>query len=569
MSTWRPLPPPAPWQRRLPRAFHAPTRWLARLAAGAVLAATGLATVYFLLAQRFDVEAVARLPESPIFYDRRGLELQAPGLGGRQLVRRDELPAFLVDALCAREDARFFDHGGVDARGMLRAMQRNLRDRRFTQGASTLSMQLARNTFHIREKSLHRKLLEVALTWRLEARFTKDEILTHYLNRIYFGSGAEGIEQAAQTYFGKTTSALSDSESALIVGIIRAPHAFSPWRDLPAALAQREQTLDRLVAMGKIGRDRRDQLAAETVNRPATPGRGRQTSYALQAVSRELDRLLETIRLEPGGLRVHTTLDAGWQNRLEQELARAVQELEGEPSWPHPTRATHPAGEPPHYLQFAAITTETATGATLALIGGRHFDHSRFDRTRSSRDLGPAFEPFVAAAAAEAGRPVLPGQPVQTGRPVGPAAVARMARRCGLAGPFFDTEDLFRGSAAASPAEMAAGLAALGNGGRRPRHHLIREIRDAAGTLVYRTSPRLVPTITPRAATEALRVLKPSGNTRNLTGATGSQRDAWALRLGPQGATAIWIGFDQPALIAPAPRLQSLLQTMVQRLENR
>ena len=140
-------------------------------------------------------------------------------------------------------------------------------------------------------------------------------------------------------------------------------------------------------------------------------------------------------------------------------------------------------------MQYAAVTTETRTGGILALIGGRNYSHSRFDRTRSSRDLGSAFEPFVAAAAAERGKLVLPGKPVQTGRQIGPAEVQRIAKRCGIAGPFLETEDLFRGSVAATPMEMSVGLATLGNKGKRPKPYLIREIRDASGEVIYPPNP--------------------------------------------------------------------------------
>lgn len=533
------------------------------------MALATLAIVLSLQAQRFDLEEVARAPAGPVFYDREGREWEAAGGMNHRLVTRQDLPDFLVDALRAREDARFFEHGGVDGRGLARALLRNLRDRRFTQGASTLSMQLARNTFQLKGKSLARKLLEIALTLRLEWRYTKDEILTHYLNTIYFGAGAHGIEQAAQTYFGKTTRNLSDGESALLVGIIRGPHVFSPVRNLPAALAQREQTLDRLVSMGLLKPARRDRLAAEPVTLASDRGRDTRASYALQAVRRELDRILEPLGQSPNGLKVETTLDIAWQSRLERELTRAVEKLEGEAAWRHPTRAEHAAGTAPRYVQFAAVTTERRTGATLALIGGRDFSHSRFDRTRSSRDLGSAFEPFVAAAAAEMNHPVLPGQPVQTGRAAGAARVGRTAWRCGLSGPFAETEDLFRGSLPATPQEVSVGLATLGNGGDRPDPHLIRTIHTASGAVIYQVKPRLSPALSARAARAAVGILQASGGTRNLIGATGSERDAWMLRLGPGGATALWIGFDQPAAIAPEPRLRALLGEFVERLENR
>ncbi|MGA0854757.1 MAG: transglycosylase domain-containing protein, partial [Luteolibacter sp.] len=295
---------------------------------------------------RFDLDEVARLPHGTIFVDRKGREIAAPGSGVR-LATREDLPEFLVNALRAREDARFFEHHGVDVRGLMRATLRNLKDRDFTQGASTLSMQLARNVFQMRQKSLHRKFLEIALTLRIESRYTKDEILTHYLNRIYFGAGADGVNQAAETYFGKPVRDLSDGQCALLVGIIRGPHIFSPFRNLDAALEQRNQTLNRMVAMGLIDRKRADALTAEAIDLAKDDRGGAQTSYALQAVRRELDRILGNAEIAVGGLRVMTTLDAAWQERLETELNHAVGQLERERSWSHPSPSQHQAGDDP------------------------------------------------------------------------------------------------------------------------------------------------------------------------------------------------------------------------------
>lgn len=568
MSTWRPIHPPAFWKRWLPGCLHGPVKWLFQLTVAGLVVLSGIAFFYFMLAMRYDMDEVAKLPAGTTFYDRKGVEITAPGGAGRKLVTRGEIPDFLVKSLRAREDARFFEHGGVDVRGLLRATVRNIKDRDFTQGASTLSMQLARNCFKMKQKSLHRKFLEIALTLRVESRYTKDEILTHYLNRIYFGAGADGIEQAANTYFGKTTRDLGEGECAMVVGIIRGPHIFSPFRNLDAAIEQRNQTLNRLIAMKLIDTAHRDRIIAEPVKLVSEEQRETQTSYALQAVRRELDRILEDDDIQLGGLKVYSTLDTAWQERLEVELTRAVEDLEREKSWPHPTEANHVSGTEPAYLQYAAVTTELKTGATLALIGGRNYSDSRFDRTRSSRDLGSAFEPFVAAAAAERGKLVLPGKPIQTGRQIGPVEVERIARRCGITGRFSETEDLFRGTVDATPLEMSVGLAVLGNQGKRAKPYLIREIRDATGEVLYTAKPQLTSAITPAAAQDAASVLQRSGGTRCFTGATGSERDAWTLRLGPGGATAIWLGFDKPAAIAREPRLKSLLDEFVKRLGN-
>ncbi len=520
---------------------------------------SGFVFYYFTLAMQFDLNDITKLPAGTLFYDKDGAEISVPGGMGRKLVTRAEIPDFLVKSLQAREDARFFEHSGVDIRGLARATFRNLKDRDFTQGASTLTMQLARNSFNIKQKSMHRKFLEIALTLRVEARFSKDEILTNYLNRIYFGAGADGIEQAAQTYFGKTTKTLSEGECSLIVGIIRGPHIFSPLRNLAAALEQRRQTLNRLVAMGMINGAKRDRIAAEPVKLVSEDERESQTSYAIQAVRRELDRVLDGGDIAQGGLKVYTTINMAWQGRLEVELTRAVEQLEREKTWVHPTEAAHLSGTKPAYLQYAAVTTETRSGAILALIGGRNYSHSRVDFTRSRRDLGSAFEPFVAAAAAERGKLVLPGRPVQTGRQIGPGEVQRIAKRCGISGPFLESEDLFRGAVAATPMEMSTGLATLGNNGKRPTAYLIREIRDASGEMIYKGQPNTFAAVSADAANDALSVLAKANGTRTFTGATGSEREAWTLRLGPSGATAIWLGFDKPTAIAPEPRLKALL----------
>ncbi|MFD2257719.1 transglycosylase domain-containing protein [Luteolibacter algae] len=569
MSTWRPITKAPLWRRCLPAWLHGPAVLMFSLSVVGAVIALGVAFFYFLLASKFDLDEVAKLPSGTVYYDRNGKEIDVPGSSGRKIVSRDEIPDFMVEALAAREDAHFFEHSGVDFKGLLRATVRNVKDRDFTQGASTLTMQLARNTFEMRAKSLHRKAVEIALTLRIEGRYSKDEILTSYLNRIYFGSGAYGVEQAAKTYFGKSTAQLHPGECAMIVGIIRGPHIFSPLRNLPAAIEQRNQTLARMVDAGFITTERAEAVKELEIRLTKDDGSSEnQSSYALLAVKRELEKIMEKEDILLSGLKVYTTLDSSWQGRLETELNRAVFALENENGWEHPTHSSHESGTEADYLQYAAVTTETKSGAVLALIGGRDFSHSRYDRTRSKRDLGSAFEPFVAAAAAERGKLVLPGSPLQTGRQIGPAEVERLSKRCGLSGPFLQTEDLFRGAVAATPMEMSVGLATLGNKGKKPKPFFIRSIKNLEGKEIYRATPSLDPALSSAGAQEAISVLEQRAGTRSFTGATGSERDAWTLRLGPAGSTAIWIGFDRPQKIAGERRLDALLDEFVQRLGN-
>lgn len=527
------------------------------------------------LARRYPLEQVAELRMTTAICDRRGEPLDL-GAGPSAHATRQDIPEFFVKALYAREDVRFPTHHGIDHRGLLRATLRNLRDFDFTQGGSTLTMQLARNSFELRDptnpgklREVHRKLLEMAVARRIEKRYSKDEILTYYVNRIYFGSGCHGLAEAAGTYFGKPAAELSDAECALLVGIIRGPHLFSPLRNPEGALEQRRQTLERMAALGHLDAARLEELKAEPLKLASDKERRHRASHLRRAVLDELERCLDEQTASAASLRVITTIDRGWQLRLESELEKAVSRLENEKGWPHPSHADHRAGDTPAYLQYAAVTAETRTGGVLALIGGRNYAHSRYDRSHSKRDLGSAFEPFVAAAASQNDKLVIAGKPLQTGRQVGVGEVQRVARECGIGGPFTYDEDLYRGAVAASPREMAAGLATIANQGKRPRLHLIREIRTRSGELLYRAEPEFHQAIDRDAAHDAMAVIPSRSGTRAFTGATASERDAWVLRLGPSGSTAIWLGFDQPRKVAGESRLKALLDEFVSRLGNR
>src|ERR1035437_10057385 len=341
MSTWRPTPPPPRWHKWLPEWMHAPVRWLCGIAITGALVALGLSLFYFSLASRYDLDEVAKMPARTIIRDSDGKELDLTLGTSRRLITRKDIPDFMVKALQAREDARFFQHSGIDVRGLLRATLRNIKDREFTQGASTLSMQLARNSFQMRAKSLHRKLLEIALTLRVESRYSKDEILTHYLNRIYFGAGCNGVEEAAQTYFGHSVRDLNRSECAMLIGIIRGPHIYSPFRNPDLAAVQRDQVLDRMIAMGFITTDDKETIRALPIRLTPDEQRRPERSAALSCIRRELESIVDDEDIRLGGLQVSTTLDSAWQMRLETELERAVSSLETEKTWNHPTHAAH------------------------------------------------------------------------------------------------------------------------------------------------------------------------------------------------------------------------------------
>ncbi|MFC7335690.1 transglycosylase domain-containing protein [Haloferula chungangensis] len=569
MSTWRPASRFPKWLSWIPDWCHAPLIWMLRLGIAALIAFLAVAFFYFLQSSKFDLDEVAAIPARTTILDRNGTEIEVAWGSNRRLARRQDLPDFMIQCLEAREDARFYEHNGVDFRGLARATIRNIKDRDFTQGASTLSMQLARNTFEMRAKSIHRKLLEIALTLRIEQRYSKDEILTHYLNRIYFGAGCHGIEEASRSYFGKSVSQLDKGQIAMLIGIIRGPHLFSPTRNLPGARAQQDEVLDRMIAMGRIDEAEKKRIEALPIKLVPSEHRSSERSYALHAIREELAEILETSDIRLDGLIVHTTLATDWQLRLETDLSEALSEAEKAPGWDKPTHAGYQSGETPEYLQCAAVTLESETGSVLALIGGRDFLHSRLDRTvQARRDLGTVIEPWIAAAAAERGKRVIPGNPLLTGRQIGPAETERIIKRCGIGGPFLTTEDLFRGGVASTPMELATALTTLVSNGKRPQPFLIQKISNADGKTLFTRQTSRSQAISSNAAKEASSILKQVAGTRSYTGATGSGRDAWLLRVGPTGSTVVWLGFDSPERIAKNPHIDKILDDLVKRLGN-
>lgn len=541
-----------------------------RLGIGALIAFLALAFFYFLQSSKFDLDEIAAIPARTTILDRDGSEIEVGWGTNRRLARRQDLPDFMIQCLEAREDARFYEHSGVDYRGLARATIRNIKDRDFTQGASTLTMQLARNTFEMRAKSIHRKLLEIALTLRIEQRYSKDEILTHYLNRIYFGAGCHGIEEASRTYFGKSVSQLDESQISMLIGIIRGPHLFSPTRNLSGARAQQSEVLARMIAMDRIDEAEKKRIEALPISLVPAEQRTNERSYALHAVREELADILEASDIRLDGLIVHTTLTTDWQLRLETDLSNTLIEAEKAKDWGHPTHANHKPGDNPAYLQCAAVTLESETGSILALIGGRDFLDSRLNRTsHARRDLGTVIEPWIAAAAAERDKRVILGNPLLTGRQIGPIETERIIRRCGIGGPFLETEDLFRGGAASTPIELATALATLAANGKRPQPFLVQRISNPDGKTLFTRETSRSQAITSNAAKEASSILQSVAGTRSFTGATGSGRDAWLLRVGPTGSTVVWLGFDDPERIANNPHIDKILDDLVKRLGNK
>lgn len=548
--SWKPANQSSRLPGWVPERFHAPLRWAVKWGLVAAVVLLAVVMFYFYLALQFNLGDVARMPARSVILDRHGKTFGSVHGERRRMITRGEIPEVMVEALRAREDLRFFDHSGVDVKGLLRATLRNVKDLSFTQGASTLTMQLARNSYDLRAKSLHRKFLEIALTLRIEHRYSKDEILTHYLNRIYFGSGCHGVEEAAQTYFGRPVSALNTGECATLVGIIRGPHLFSPFRNLEGAKAQRDEVLQRMVACGFLTNAERKAAIAAPLRLVPEKKRHRNSSYARESIRIRLQRILDDNDIRSGGLTIHTTLDRAMQETGDRVMKEAVPVIRADEG-----------------VQAAYVALDPRSGGILAICGGRDYRQSPYNRAyMAKRDLGPAFTPFLVAAALERSKVVIADNPVQTGRQLGIAETVRLSKRLGFSGPFRKTEDLYRGAVAASPMEVASASSVLANHGRQADPHLITKIIDDKGQVVYQVSPSVSQVISTAAADETMQKIR-AGKIK-LTSCTSSCRDGWALSLRPDAVAVVWLGYDDPKKIASAPPLRRCLRNLMENLRS-
>ena len=403
---------------RLTRAWPVPLRIPVRAAgyAGLTIATLLLigALFYYARALPYKMERVSEMPERSIIYDRNMRELGRLHGAHRDVVDLDEVSPHFRKALLAREDKNFRKHAGVDPRGVARAVVQNFKRGHFAQGASTLTMQLARNAYRLpthgpKWKLLDRKFLEVALAFRIESHYEKDEIMQHYMNLIFWGGSIHGVEAASRAYLEKSSRDLTLSEAAMLAGIIRAPNAFSPFEDLKGTLRERNSTLDSMVKHDFITESEAAAAKAEPLHIRPKNRRIIEGSYAMDAIRRDIERHLDRKHVQRGGLQIITTIDKDLQQAAERHLNSKLSEVERRPGYRHNTRTrwqSLPAmsRKAPDYLQGAVVVVENQTGAIRCIVGGRDADESKFNRAlHARRQIGSVFKPFVYLSAFDRG----------------------------------------------------------------------------------------------------------------------------------------------------------------------
>lgn len=399
--------------------------WFSALMALIILASVAVLGIYAVVvaplrekAEQYDLEEIRKLEAASIIYDRNGEELSRIYVLNRTPVPIKEVPQDFIDALTAQEDSRFFQHDGVDYIGLVRAVYLNFKAGEVTQGASTITQQLARQTFGLMEKSYKRKIMEAFVAQRIERKFTKSEILELYLNRIFFGKNFYGIQAAAQGYFGKDAKDLAIEECATIAGLIKSPNNIEPIRHPERAMKERNYVLERMVIEGSLERDEAERLKLKpmvTTPQSSDP----RLSYVFDEVRQEVVSLVGEERASIGGFQIYTSIDKDLQKAAEIAMKKRLAEVETRPDYPHQTytqfrsilgdwhgkkvkgQLTPDMTRPlPEYLQGAAIVMDNSDGSILAMVGGRDFIDSQYNRaTDGVRPVGTAFTPFVYAAA--------------------------------------------------------------------------------------------------------------------------------------------------------------------------
>lgn len=405
--------------RNLPSLILWPLRIVISLSFVGLVLALILSLIYGVKAQRYDISQISRMPQRSIVLDRKGAEIGTLHGENRREIKdlHAEVPQYFIDALILQEDRRFMTHWGIDPKGVARAVAQVFKHGRTTQGGSTLTMQLAKNTFNHRERSMDAKLTEVALARRIEATYDKDFILKCYINRIFWGHTFLGLKQAANGYFCKHPRDLSLSECAMLAGIVCNPNGFSPHRNLADATTQRNKVLALMLRFGAITQNEYELAMAEPLIAQWPEGYG-SDNYAQDLVRTEVDHILQLLDkqerslrdeiLYSGGLRVQTSIDLDLQDAIMQAIDKNLSErLESLRGYPHQTRAQYQvsfarmspeeqAKATPAYVQGACVLLHQSSGAILAAVGGRNGKESRLNRAiQSRRQVGSLFKPIV------------------------------------------------------------------------------------------------------------------------------------------------------------------------------
>jgi len=506
----------------------------------------------------------------------------------RKLIKVSELPKRVVQAFVAAEDARFYQHGGIDWQSITRAFFKNMEAGHIVQGGSTITQQVAKSLYLSSEKSYLRKVKEAILAYKIDKYLTKEEILNLYLNYIYLGHGTYGIEAAAQGYFGKSAKQLTLSEATILASLPKAPTNYSPYLHFDRAKQRQAYVLERMVEDGYITPREMEEAAQAPLALRSIKPKEKIAPYFVETVRRYILEKYGSDVLYKEGLEIYTTLNITMQKAAREAVERGLTELEA--------RQGYPKG----LAQGALLSMEAATGAIKAMVGGRNFAKSEFNRaTQSKRQPGSAFKPFIYTAAFDKGMTpatVVVDAPlvyqdaagtiwkpqnfdrefhgpttlrnalvfsrnivtIKLLQNIGIDYATAYAVNLGLTSPLQRNLSLALGTSGVTLQEMVRAYGVLANQGKKVDPFFIRKIVDRTGHVFEENEPVSTQVIDPRIAFMTAYILQDvveSGTGQVVksigrpvagkTGTTDEMRDAWFMGFTPSLVAGVWVGFDK------------------------
>ena len=513
-----------------------------------------------------------------------------------------EIPQQLKEATIAIEDRKFYKHWGIDILGILRAFIHDIKARKVVQGASTITQQLATNLFLTKKTSIIRKMKEALLAIEIERHYSKDEILEMYFNQIYYGNGSYGVEAAALSYFGKHAKDLDLSESALLAGLPRSPVYYDPFKHPKKALKRRNVVLNVMVETGAITKEQADEAKKEKIYLHPKKDTFKDAPYFIEEVRRRVLERYGKNMLYRNGLNIYTTLDIDLQKKANSSLENWLRTTEKMYHFKvkRDTTKRDTTGGITKYIQGAMVVIEPKTGAVRALIGGRDFRDSEFNRaTQARRQPGSAFKPFLYTACIDngfrtsdevldipivihsGGEEYSPSNydhkfmgpitlrkafalsrnlaAIRLIRYVGEQTVVEYAKKMGITSPIKPVPSLALGSYEVTPLEITAAYCVFPNLGIRVKPYFIEKIVQHEGNIIYQHQIQKERVISPATAYIMIDLMKSvinegtaigarlEGFTKPAAGKTGTTdnySDAWFIGFTPNLVCGVWVGFD-------------------------